>query len=156
MVEKPVYLTTEGKKALEQELKHLTTVRRHDVAERINQAKGYGDIMESGEYEDAKNEQGFIEGRIRTIEHILSHAEVIDNDHSDHAVVKLGSRVTVVDHEGEENTWTLVGSAECNSRNGKISNESLVGAALMGAKVGQKVTVNAPAGKMEFTVLTIE
>ncbi|MCL5959754.1 MAG: transcription elongation factor GreA [Chloroflexi bacterium] len=156
MVEKPVFLTPEGKATLEMELKHLCTVRRHEVAERINQAKGYGDIMESGEYEDAKNEQGFIEGRIRTIGSILSRCELIENDHSDHATVKLGSRVTILDHEGRQETWTIVGSAESNSRNGKISNESLVGAALMGRKAGEKVAVNAPAGQLELTILSIE
>jgi transcription elongation factor GreA len=154
MAEKETYLTEHGKAKLEADLKYLRTVRRQEVAERINQAKGFGDVMESGEYEEAKNEQGFVEGRIRTLESILSKAKLIPNNPAADTVT-LGSCVTVVDEHGEQDSWTIVGSAEANSRNSMISNESRVGAALMGKKVGDKVTVEVPEGTIEFTVLLV-
>lgn len=156
MAEKAVYLTEQGKEQLEAELHFLRTTRRKEVAERIHQAKEYGDVMENGEYEDAKNEQAFIEGRIRTIENILSKAIPIESEHHDNGVVDMGSTVTVIDDEHNVETWTIVGSAEANSRQGKISNECLVGAALLGAKVGDTITVEAPMGKQSFKVISIQ
>ncbi len=152
---KPVYLTAEGKTRLEEKLQHLLTVRRPEVADRIQQAKADGDISESGEYEDAKNEQAWLEGEIRGLEHTLRHAQVIANGGAT-GLVTIGSMVKVKDGDGEEETYTLVGSAEANSRQRKISNESPVGKALLGHKSGDTVTVHSPAGKMEFTILTIE
>ena len=154
MTEREVYLTEEGKARLELELRHLKTTRRQEVADRIHQAKDFGDVTESGEYEEAKNEQAFVEGRIRTIETLLSKSKLIPGNHGVDTVT-LGSLVTVVDERGEQESWTIVGSAEADSRNGKISNESIVGSALMGKKVGDKVSVKVPAGEIEFTILLV-
>ena len=153
-VDKPVPLTAEGKAALEDELNHLRMVRRAEVADRIQQAKMDGDISESGEYEDAKNEQAWVEGRIRTLEYMLQHAQIIE--HTKSSTIGLGSRVKLRDGDGEEYDWLIVGSAEANPRNARISNESPVGQALMGRKKGDKVKVNTPGGVEEFTVLKVE
>lgn len=154
--DRPVYLTPDGKLQLEKELEYLRTVKRKQIAERIQQAKALGDVSESGEYEDAKREQAFVEGRIREIEGMLSNAIVIDDDRRDDGVVRLGSKVTVVDSDGIEESFTIVGSAESSSLNGRISNESPVGKALLGRRVGEKVTVAAPNGVFELTIIAIE
>lgn len=154
VMDKPVHLTAEGKAKLEEELHNLLEVRRPEVAYRIQQAKLDGDVSESGEYEDAKNEQAFIEGRIRTLEHILQHAQLIESAPKD--MVGLGSRVTVKDSEGDTYEWMIVGSAEANPRQGRISNESPVGQALMGRKKGDKVRANTPGGIEEFSILKVE
>jgi transcription elongation factor GreA len=153
VMDKPVYLTAEGKSQLEEELNHLLTVRRPEVADRIQQAKMDGDISESGEYEDAKNEQAWVEGRIRTLEYMMQNATIIEKGAAD--VVGLGSHVIVRDSDGEEYDWTIVGSAEANPRQSRISNESPVGQALMGHKAGDKVKVEAPAGTEEFTIVKV-
>src|SRR5947209_16406319 len=129
LMDKPVYLTAEGKSTLEEELSHLKSVRRPEVADRIQQAKMDGDISESGEYEDAKNEQAWVEGRIRTLEHMLQNAQIIAGTRSDSII--LGSHVKLKDAEGETYEWVIVGSAEANPRQSRISNESPVGKALM-------------------------
>jgi transcription elongation factor GreA len=155
VMDKPVYLTAEGKTALEERLNHLKTVRRPEVADRIQQAKMDGDISESGEYEDAKNEQAWVEGEIRDLEHKLQNAHIYEGAKG--GVVGLGSKVRVRDDdEGEENNWTIVGSAEANPRQSRISNESPVGQALMGHKAGDKVMVEAPAGIQHFTIVKVE
>ena len=153
VTDKPVYLTAEGKTQLEEELTHLKMVRRPEVADRIQQAKMDGDVSESGEYEDAKNEQAMVEGRIRTLEHMLTNAQIIEEKKSD--VVALGTRVKIRDGEGEEYEWTIVGSAEANPRQSRISNESPVGKALLGKKKGDKVSVDTPGGVEQFTVLKV-
>ena len=112
-----------------------------------------GDISESGEYEDAKNEQAWVEGRIRTLEHMIQNAHIIKGTNGD--TVGLGSRVRVRDAEGEEYDWTIVGSAEANPRQSRISNESPVGQALLGHKAGDKVKVDAPAGTEEFAIVKV-
>jgi transcription elongation factor GreA len=156
--DKPVYLTESGLKELREELNHLRIVKRPEVAARIGQAKEYGDISENGEYEDAKNEQAFVEGRIRTIETLLNRARVIREEGSDAKsdTVRLGSRVTTVDDFDERETWKLVSSAEANAAQGKISDESLVGRALLGKRIGDQVSVRAPAGVMKFKIVSIE
>ena len=154
VMDKPVYLTAEGKSSLEEELTHLKMVRRPEVADRIQQAKMDGDVSESGEYEDAKNEQAWVEGRIRTLEHMLQNSRIIEGTRSD--TVMLGSRVQLRDGDGSEYEWTIVGSAEANPRQSRISNESPVGKALMGKKKGEKVTVDTPGGREEFTLLKVE
>lgn len=157
MSEKPTYLTRDGKARLEAELEQLITVGRKEVAERIAAAKELGDISESGEYEEAKNQQAFIEGRIRDIKNTLSRAEIIDEEHSNTNEVRVGSCVTVkLEEEDEEETWTIVGSTEASPRHGKISNESPIGAALLGKKPRQKVSVQTPAGVMKLTILKIK
>ena len=153
VMDKPVYLTAEGKTALEEELTNLKLVRRPEVADRIQQAKLDGDISESGEYEDAKNEQAWVEGRIRTLEHMLQNVNIIQGVKSDSVV--LGSHVKVKDGEGDTYDWTIVGSAEANPRQSRISNESPVGQALMGRKKGEKVQVSTPGGMEEFTILKV-
>jgi transcription elongation factor GreA len=156
--DKPVYLTETGMHELEQELDHLRTVKRPEVAARIGQAKEYGDISENGEYEDAKNEQAFVEGRIRTIESLLNRARPLKEEKSPaaKAIVRLGSRVTTLDDSKERETWKLVSSAEANAAQGRISDESLVGRALLGKKVGDQISVQAPAGLLKFKIVAIE
>lgn len=155
MSEKPVYLTREGVAKLEAEFEELTTKGRMEVAERIAAAKELGDISESGEYEEAKNAQAHLEGRIREIKSLLSRAELISETHSVREI-RLGSVVTVkFDGEDEEETWTLVGSTEALPHEGRISNESPIGAALLGKRPGQKVTVQTPSGVMKLTVVKI-
>ncbi|MDQ6693975.1 MAG: transcription elongation factor GreA [Chloroflexota bacterium] len=154
VMDKPIPLTVEGKRKLEEELYNLKEVRRPEVADRIQQAKLDGDVSESGEYEDAKNEQAFVEGRIRTLEHMLQHATIIERTaHPD--VVGLGSQVKIKDGEGETYDWTIVGSAEASPRQARISNESPVGQALMGHKAGEKVRVNTPGGLEEFVIVSV-
>ena len=155
VMDKPVYLTAEGKATLEEELTHLKMVRRPEVADRIQQAKMDGDVSESGEYEDAKNEQAWVEGRIRTLEHMLQNSRIIQGT-TGGDTIGLGSRIVIRDGEGEEYNWTVVGSAEANPRQSRISNESPVGKALMGKKKGDKVRVDTPGGVEEFTILKVE
>jgi transcription elongation factor GreA len=153
-MEKPVYLTAEGKDALELELINLIETRRPEVADRIQAAKMDGDISESGEYEDAKNEQAWIEGRIRTLEHMLMHAQILEAPRGDS--VQPGSRVKLRDGENEEYEWMIVGAAEANPRQNRISNESPVGRSLLGRKAGDTVEVNTPGGIERFTILKVE
>lgn len=154
MTEKVNYLTPDGRKKLEEELEYLVKVRRPQVAERIRQAKEGGDISENSAYDEAKDEQGFIEGRILTIEAMLRDAVVLTQPASSDTV-QIGSRVTVVDHEGEAAVYHIVGSAEADPIEGRISNESPMGKALMGHRVGDVVTVRAPSGNLRFTIRDI-
>jgi transcription elongation factor GreA len=149
---KPVYLTAEGLTKLKAELNRLITAERPRVAARIHDAKLDGDISENAEYEDAKQEQSFLEGRIATLEAQLKNAEVIAKGNGDR--VAIGSKVVIKGSDGEE-TFTIVGSAEAAPREGRISNESPVGAALMGHRKGEKITVQAPSGPIEYTLLKI-
>lgn len=155
MSEKPTYLTREGRAKLEAELEQLINIERKEVADRIAAAKELGDISESGEYEDAKKSQSLLEGRIRDIKHILSRAELIDEDNHDNGEVRVGSSVTVRFEDEEEETWTIVGSAEARPTEGKISNESPIGSALLGRRPRQKVTVQTPSGPMKLTIVRI-
>ena len=149
---KPVYLTAEGLEQLKAELVHLITSERPRVAARIHDAKQDGDISENAEYEDAKQEQSFLEGRIATLEAQLKNAEIIAGNNGDK--VGIGSKVVIKGEEGEE-TFTIVGSAEASPREGRISNESPVGQALMNRKKGDKVTVQTPGGASAYTVIAI-
>lgn len=150
----PTLLTPEGLKKLQEELQELRTEGRRRAAQRIKEAKALGDVRESGEYEDAKDFQGFIEGRIRELERMLADVEIIPED-SGNEVVRLGSRVRIRDEEGYEEVWTLVGSAEAEPRRGRISNESPVGQALLGRRVHETVEVRTPAGVTRLQVLEI-
>jgi len=158
MSDKPAYLTRDGRAKLEAELEDLVINGRKVVAERIGAAKELGDISESGEYEDAKNQQAHLEGRIREVKSILSRAQIIDEDNNGHGnEVRVGSKVTVrIEGEDEEETWSIVGSAEAKPREGKISNESPLGASLLGKRKNQKVTVQTPAGQMKLTIIKIQ
>ncbi|MDA8226616.1 MAG: transcription elongation factor GreA [Desulfitobacterium hafniense] len=156
MLEKEVILTLEGLKKLEDELEHIKTVKRREVAERIKQAIEFGDISENSEYDDAKNEQAFIEGRIITLEKMLRNARVIDdNDSKD--VVSLGSKILLKDLDyGDEEEYTIVGSAEADPGTNKISNESPVGKAVLGQAKGSTIEVSVPAGVLHYQILDIK
>ena len=146
MADKPIFLTPEGRAKLEAELDQLKTVRRGEVAERIHAAKEEGDIMENSAYDEAKNEQAFVEGRILTIEQMLKNAVRIDETRATDSV-NIGSYVTVVERgdDGDE-MYQIVGSAEADPTRGRISNESPVGRALLGKRVGDEVQVKIPDG----------
>ncbi|MDA8212528.1 MAG: transcription elongation factor GreA [Clostridia bacterium] len=156
MLEKEVILSLEGLKKLEDELEQLKTVKRREVAERIKQAIEFGDISENSEYEDAKNAQAFIEGRILTLEKMLRNAKVIDDMEIHTDVVSVGSTVLLKDLEfGDEVEYTIVGSAEADPLNNKISNESPVGKAILGQRNGSTVEVSVPAGILKYQILNI-
>lgn len=157
MTEKEVILTREGLKKLEDELEYLKTIKRKEVAERIKQAIEFGDISENSEYEDAKNEQAFIEGRIMALEKTLRNARLIEDDdiHTDH--VSLGSKVAIMDVKTKrEQEFTIVASAESNPKERKISDESPVGRAILGKTIGSEVEVQAPGGKVIYRIIRIE
>ena len=150
---KPTYLSREGLEGLKTELETMTNVRRVEVAARIHDAKEHGDLSENAEYEDAKNEQAFVEGRIQTLQSLIKNATLIDEHHvADH--VQIGSTVTLNGEDGVE-TFTIVGSTEAKPSEGRISNESPVGRALLGRKKGDKVVVHVPAGDFTYTVTGI-
>jgi transcription elongation factor GreA len=150
---KPVYLTAEGLEKLKAELNHLIGTERPRVAQRIHDAKLDGDLSENAEYEDAKQEQSVLEGRIATLEAQVKNAEVIEHVNGDR--VGIGSKVTVKGADGQQ-TFTIVGSAEAAPRDGRISNESPVGAALMGRRKGEKVAVTTPAGPVNYTLVSLD
>ena len=142
---------------MEQELENLKTVRRKEVAEKIKEARGQGDLSENAEYDAAKEEQGEIESRIIQLENLLRNAEVIDEYVLKMDVVNLGSKVTVLDVEfDEEMEYTIVGSTEADPMNGRISNESPLGMALLGQKVGATVMADTPDGEVAFKILNIQ
>jgi transcription elongation factor GreA len=157
MSEKEVFLTREGLQKLEEELEHLKAVKRREVAERIKEAIGYGDLSENSEYEEAKNEQAFIEGRIITLEKMLRNARVISQEDVAQGVVSVGTTVKLKDLEfGDIVDYTIVGSAESDPTNNKISNESPVGQALLGKTKGAVVDVQVPAGVIQYEILDIK
>ncbi len=157
MAEKPVYLTAEGKKKLEEELEHLVTVRRREVAEAIRSAKEEGDLSENSAYDEAKLQQGFLEGRVQHIEAQLRNVVLIQKVNGKTDSVHVGSRVTLFDQEFEEEiTYQIVGSTEADPADGRISNESPVGRALLSKKVGDVIHVEAPNGTMTYKVLKIK
>ena len=155
MASKSVPLTKEGLAKLQQELDHLIDVRRAEVAQRMHDAKEMVGALNAPEYEDARNEQAFVEGRILTLETIIQNAVIIKEAH-DHMRVSLGSSVTVQDHKGEKQTYVIVGSAETDPKEHRISNESPVGQALLGKSVGAEGKVNAPAGALLWTSVSVD
>lgn len=156
MREKEVILTVDGLKMLEEELEELKTIKRREVAERIKQAIGFGDISENSEYEDAKNEQAFIEGRILTLEKMLRNARIIDDESIATDVVSIGSTVLLKDLEyGDQFEYTIVGSVEADPGANKISNESPVGKAILGMTKGNVVEVSVPAGQLKYQIIDI-
>ncbi len=153
---KDIALTVEGHAKLEEELRHLETVKRREVGERIKEAKEFGDISENSEYDDAKNEQAWVESRIIEIGVILANATIIDALKSTPTKVTLGGKVELKDAKGEVHTYQVVGSAEADPADNKISNESPVGQAIMGHKKGDVVQVSTPSGKvLKYTVVSI-
>ena len=149
------YLTKNGLKKLEDELSHLTTVRRAEVAERLHQAKDDGDLIENAEYEAAKNEQSFVEGRIVTIQTMLSKATVIKKGKND-GVAKIGSTVIVQENNSDKESFVIVGAAEADPSEGLISNESPIGQALLGGKAGDTVVVTVPAGDTTLNITKVK
>jgi transcription elongation factor GreA len=150
---KPTYVSKEGLAKLRDELEEMVNIRRAEVAARISEAKQHGDITENAEYEDAKNEQAFVEGRIQSISALIKNAVVIGENHST-THVQIGSTVEVQSQDGKEK-FTIVGSAEADPGAGKISNESPVGRALLGHKKGDEVAVSVPAGDWTYKILGI-
>jgi transcription elongation factor GreA len=150
-----VYVTAEGLKKLEDELEHLRTVKRAEVAQRLHEAMEGGELIENAEYEAAKNEQAFVEGRILELEHMLAQAKVIEPGESTGAI-RIGSTVTVRESAGPPETYTIVGSAEANPEKGLISNESPLGQALLDHRVDDQVDVLAPAGTLRYKILDIK
>jgi transcription elongation factor GreA len=157
MVEKVFPMTLEGKQKLEQELEHLKTVKRKEVVERIKIARSFGDLSENSEYDSAKDEQAFVEGRITTIENMIRNAKIIQEDADSAGRVSLGKSVTFIElPDGEEETYTIVGSAEADPFEGKISNDSPIAKSLLGKQVGDKVTVQTPGGEMFVEITKID
>ncbi len=157
MATRQSYLTKEGRKGLEEELQHLRSVRRQEVAARIHEAsQSGGGTVDNAEYDEAKNEQAFVEGRIRDIENILATAVVAPSHQKTGGKVEIGASVTVVTDGGAKQHYTVVGSAEANPLKGKISNESPVGQALLGHKVKDKVKVKTPSGVVTLTISKIK
>lgn len=153
---KKFVMTYEGVKKLEEELEYLKTVKRKEVTEKIKVALGYGDLSENSEYDEAKNEQAFTEGRILQIENMLKNAQVVDETEIPAGTVAVGTIVKVKDYDfDEEVEYTIVGSAEADPMNFKISNESPVGKGLIGRKVGEIVEIAVPDGVSKFEILDI-
>lgn len=155
MAEEVIFLTPEGRRKLEEELEYLCTVRRAEIAERIHAAKEGGDIMENAAYDYAKEEQAFVEGRIQALEATLRKAAIIERCSTDE--VGLGTRVTVVEQgENTPESYQIVGSFEADPREGRISNESPMGKALLGHRVGDVVAFSTPGGTLHFQIISIE
>jgi transcription elongation factor GreA len=154
MTQQPTYLTAEGEKKLRAELTELTGPRREELAQRLRSAIQMGDLSENADYHKAKEDQGFLEGRIQEIEYILRNAVIVEKTSGD--VVAVGSHVTVQEEDFDSETYYLVGAKEADPRNGKISNESPIGRALIDHKVGDVVEAETPGGKIKFKILKIE
>ena len=153
---KEIILTAEGLLKLETELEYLKTEKRKEVAEKIKQARAFGDLSENSEYDEAKNEQGHVEVRIVQVENMLKNAKIIDEDDIDADVVGVGTKVKLFDAEfKEEIEYTIVGSTEADPMSHKISDESPVGRGLLGKKVGETAKIDTPAGVLKFKVLEI-
>ncbi len=156
-MEKKNILTYEGLKKLEDELQDLKVVKRKEVAQKIKEAREQGDLSENAEYDAAKDEQRDIEARIEELEKILKNAEVVDEEEVDLDKISVGCKVKIMDLEfDEELEYKVVGSTEANSLTGKISNESPVGKAMIGAKVGDIITVETPVGELQYKILEIQ
>lgn len=157
MIDKPLYITEEGLRKLKDELEYLKGTKRHEVAERINRAKDLGDLKENAEYHDAKDEMGFVAGRIMELENSINRATIITKTDDD--TVGIGSRVKVryeAAGKEKEKTFTITGSAEADPLQGLISNESPLGQDLIGKRVGDRFEKEVPAGKTVYTVLAID
>lgn len=149
------FITREGLERLKKELEYLKTEKRKEIAERIRQAKELGDLSENAEYTEAKEEQGFVESKIAEIDQIVKRAKVIEDTKRASDKVNVGSSIKVKSLAGEESEYTIVGSKEADPQNGKISNESPFGRALLGKKAGEKTKVKTPKGELEFEIVKI-
>ncbi len=155
-IEKVFPMTKAGKEKLEQELEHLKTVKRKEIVERIKIARSFGDLSENSEYDSAKDEQAFVEGRITTLENMIRNAKIIEESDLVSDAVSIGKSVTFIElPDGEEETYTIVGSAEADPFEGKISNDSPIAQSLIGKKVGEQVTVQTPGGEMQVKIVSI-
>jgi transcription elongation factor GreA len=152
------FLTKEGFQKLQDELDHLRTVKRQEVADRLHEAMEGGELIENAEYEAAKNEQAFVEGRIQELEALLATARVIEPEDKSHltGTVAIGSTVTIQEQGFEAETYTIVGAAEANPRDGKISNESPIGKAILNREVGETVTVETPSGMYKVKIIQVK
>jgi len=151
----PSYLTKEGFQKLQEELEYLRTEKREEVANRLREAMEGGELIEDAEYEAAKNEQAFVEGRIQELKILLANARMIEEiQNKDY--VQLACKVTIRENGNEQEKYIIVGPAEANPREGRISNESPLGRALMNRRVGEKVTVNAPDGSFTVEIIKID
>ena len=156
-IEKVFPMTQAGKDKLIQELEHLKSVKRKEVVERIKIARSFGDLSENSEYDSAKEEQAFVEGRITTLENMIRNAKIIEEGDTASDSVTLGRSVTFVElPDGDEETYTIVGSAEADPFEGKISNDSPIARSLIGKKVGDQVTVQTPGGEMSVRIISIK
>lgn len=154
--EKVFPMTLEGKEKLEQELEYLKSVKRKEVVERIKIARSFGDLSENSEYDSAKEEQAFVEGRVTTLENMIRNAKIIVDD-ADSNVVTLGKTISFIElPNGDEETYTIVGSAEADPFEGKISNDSPIAKSLMGRQVGDEVNVQTPGGEMQVRITNVK
>ncbi|EOT44203.1 transcription elongation factor GreA [Enterococcus columbae] len=157
MVEKVYPMTQEGKEKLERELEELKTVKRGEIIERIKIARSFGDLSENSEYESAKDEQAFVEGRITTLENMIRFAQIIDNDGVAQDEVSIGKTVVFKElPDGEEEEYTIVGSAESDPFAGKISNDSPIAQALIGKKVNDEVSISTPGGDILVQIISVQ
>ncbi|HJV15885.1 MAG TPA: transcription elongation factor GreA [Bacillales bacterium] len=155
--EKVFPMTQAGKDKLVQEIEYLKSVKRKEVVERIKIARSFGDLSENSEYDSAKEEQAFVEGRITTLENMIRNAKIIEESEMTSDAVSLGRSVTFVElPDGEEETYTIVGSAEADPFEGKISNDSPIAKSLIGKKVGDEVSVQTPGGEMNVRIISIK
>ncbi len=153
---KEIILTAEGLKNLQEEYENLKTVKRKEVAEKIKVARGFGDLSENSEYDEAKNEQAIVEARIAEVEAMLKVARVLDETEIAHDTISVGSTVKLKDLEFDEiETYYLVGSTESDPMNNRISDESPLGKALLGKKVGERISVDAPSGEVPYEILEV-
>ncbi len=155
MAAQTTFLTPEGLKKLEEELEYFRTARRQEVAQRLRAVLEEQDILENAEYEDAKNEQAFVEGRILTLEDILRNVAIIEEGGPADRV-GIGNRVTVAEEDGEPETYHIVGSVEADPKRGRVSNQSPLGRALLGHRVGDEVIINVPDGVLHFRITVIQ
>ncbi|PKR79074.1 transcription elongation factor GreA [Halalkalibacillus sediminis] len=155
--EKNFYMTEEGKEKLEQELNELKTVKRPEVVERIKIARSFGDLSENSEYDAAKDEQAFVEARISQIENMIRYAVIIENDDNNSDIVQLGKMVRFVElPEGDEEEYQIVGSAESDPFEGKISNDSPMAQSLIGKTIGDQVMVQTPGGEIKVKIVEVK
>ena len=155
IMSQPIYLSGEGLEKLKSELEHLRTVGRHDVAEQIQQSRERGGIVSNAEYEEAKNELAFTEGRILTLDNLVNNAVIIEETQGDRDTVEVGATVSVKDQNGKSFKYTITGSTEADPSQGKISNVSPIGKCLLGKRVGEVTEVNVPSGKIRLEILSI-
>jgi transcription elongation factor GreA len=155
-MEQDVYLTSEGAEKLKAELEELKGPKRNEIAKRLRSAIQMGDLSENADYHKAKEDQGFMEGRIQELEYLLKNAKIIDVSEGPTGTVQVGSRVTVQEGDYPAETYFLVGAAEADPRNGRISNESPIGRVLLGGRVGDEVIANTPGGEIKLKILKIE